>query len=523
MDTLKRALTSVRRNWGKSLLLLSIVLMLGTLLAMAISVHQAFYQTEARLRERLPSVATLNWEFREWGYFDGTETHHEWPTIEMIEAVADLPYVSDHDINSLGWLFSSTLTHANVSLQPDWPDDLRAKVIESYQAWLESQENDTYLMHHLQGTTTVRPAHERVGLISLKDGRFMTETELEAGHPVTLVSHEFAQENDLTVGSVIQLENIALLEYTLENDSRPIGSIRHLEEFIEARMSVELEIIGIFGVADDLIDPHRALSMPGDDRLIWNAREFVNTLFIPHPLLYELDQFQRDHRVFNEVFTDIELLEEFWFKPFFLLEDPRDFPAFFQAAQTVLPEHWYVVDASGSFAPFARSMETVLWVADFIFWGAMIAIVVILSLVITLFVRDRKHEIGIYRALGAAKKQVLLQIILEVLTVSLLGVVLALFAGHGLSSHLSRQMLEQEMIRSESENPTHLFSEGIIWEFEIFDPGPMSVEAMLESYDVTLDSQTLLIFFGLSMLTLSAAVVLPIAYLMRLNPKKILL
>lgn len=517
MGILKRAITSVSRNFGKTTLLISIIILLGTLLSVAISVNKAFYQTDARLRERLPSVAVL--EFI--GDFDDVERNATVPNMEMIEAVASLSYVRDYDINSMGFL-RAPLTYANIPINPSWSDELRLAVIESYEDLLSIHENDPYLFFSTRGTHAVKPTHEQAGIIKLEDGRFMTELEHQEGLPVALVSNGFAEVNHLSVGDTIQLENIAqnqqsMTDYIFENGD--VSSVSHLDQFIAARMSIEFEIIGIFSVADDLIPSDTTFV----DFTLLSARELVNTIFIPHTLQYELDQFIREHMIFHDEFPQ-EFDFGFVFTPFFILEDPRDFPAFSQAAAEVIPEYWRVVDTSGSFAPFSRSMDTMLWVAELIFWGSLIAIVVVLSLVITLFVRDRKHEIGVYRALGESRMKILMQMMIEVLGISLLAMILALFIGNVLSTALSRQILEKEIMRTISDDySTRVLSEDITFDLEIFDPGPMTIEEMLEAYDVTLDTQTIVAFFGFGILAISISTMLPIVYIMRLDPKEILL
>lgn len=117
-----------------------------------------------------------------------------------------------------------------------------------------------------------------------------------------------------------------------------------------------------------------------------------------------------------------------------MLNDPRDVDAFSEAAVSILPEHWNIYDTSGSFKPFINLMDTMLWIAQLIFWGAVVAKIMILSLVITLFLRDRKHEIGIYLALGEKKGKILAQMISEGLSISMVAIVIALFVGNILSS-----------------------------------------------------------------------------------------
>ena len=82
--------------------------------------------------------------------------------------------------------------------------------------------------------------------------------------------------------------------------------------------------------------------------------------------------------------------------------------------------------------------------------GAIIATIVIISLLILLFLSDRKHEIGVYLALGSKKKGIIFQIVTEVLILSIIGMTGALFVGNVMASNLSQEMLRNELVNSET-------------------------------------------------------------------------
>jgi len=60
MNIFKRSLISIKRNPGKSFLLLAMVFILGNIIAGAFSIRQSILNTEHRLWERTPPLATIS-------------------------------------------------------------------------------------------------------------------------------------------------------------------------------------------------------------------------------------------------------------------------------------------------------------------------------------------------------------------------------------------------------------------------------------------------------------------------------
>ena len=78
MTYYRRAFASIKRKPGKSLILLLLVFILGTVISGAISISQAVVNTERGIRRSLPPVVTIteDWEAAQSIF----ESQGEWPT-----------------------------------------------------------------------------------------------------------------------------------------------------------------------------------------------------------------------------------------------------------------------------------------------------------------------------------------------------------------------------------------------------------------------------------------------------------
>ena len=204
-----------------------------------------------------------------------------------------------------------------------------------------------------------------------------------------------------------------------------------------------------------------------------------------------------------------------------LLNDPRDLESFSEDILNYIPEFWKVINLINSFDNISTFLSTLSDIADGVLLGAISATVLVLGLLIVLFLKDRRHEIGIYLALGEKKKNIIKQILLEVLVTGLLGVTLSIFSGRMISTHLSRQMIQTELTPTTISN-----AEVNPWDIELEDlgfGGYLSVEEMMEMFDTSLNGQTIFFLYLVSFGTILVATLIPIIYLVKIEPKKVLL
>ena len=514
MDILNRASLSIKRTFGKTILLFLLIILTGTFLSLGSSIRQAIIRTELNLRERLPPVAAIEWEHRALGI----ENEFEFLTMDMIEAVAALPYIRDYDLRSTTALFLQDLSSTIPELE------LRDELLQFY---------NEYLTYGRQGHVPVvginnpHPFDLQAELINLPQGRFMTDDELVEGREVAVISTTFAQENNLSLGDYFSLEyhvqDIVAFWERMEFEMSEYGYMRYpsfKENEILYRYESDFEIIGLFEVNHDIIDIK-------DLGMLMDVINLYNQVYVPHNFLegLHIDSFSyilQNIEGFESIGQEIPFspTEErpMHLKAAFLLYDPRDFNALSTAAEEVLPPDWFIIDLSTAFAPFMASMDNMLWIGGLIFWVSALATAIILSLTVILFLRDRRYEIGIYLALGEKKKSIFIQLLVEVFVITAAGLIISLFFGNLLANQFSHNLLEQEIIQQMEANDSDFHH----WDLQFFLPESLSFEEMMEAYRIDLTITQVGVFLITGVVTILISASIPILHTLKLNPKDVL-
>jgi putative ABC transport system permease protein len=206
----------------------------------------------------------------------------------------------------------------------------------------------------------------------------------------------------------------------------------------------------------------------------------------------------------------------------YVLHDPAELEPFREEVAALVPEY-YMVKTRENFDQVAVPLRSLQGIASLILSIAAGAAVLIMSLLITLFLRDRKREIGIYLSLGERKTRIVGQILLEVAVVAVIAITLSLFSGNMLSNGFSEKMLADQIVAQQDKTETDLRN------LTFLDLGSrgyhsaISNDDIASSYAVFLDTATVLLFYGVGLGTVFLSVLIPIIYVTRLKPKKILM
>jgi putative ABC transport system permease protein len=137
----------------------------------------------------------------------------------------------------------------------------------------------------------------------------------------------------------------------------------------------------------------------------------------------------------------------------------------------------------------------------------------------SLFLHDRKHEIGIYLALGEKRAKIMMQILAEVATITFVAMSLALFVGNQVSNMMTREMLRVEVLM-----PREREHNGSLMRLGFMQSAPdIYPEELMEIFDVSLDKGAIIIFYTIGLGTVILSTIVPIFYVTRLNPKKVLM
>ena len=492
MNVARRVMISIKGKIGSSLTLFFIILLLGTLVLASISIRSAIHTTTDVLRTRLPGIATLN-SARAEGRLDPSVIHE----------IGNFSYVRAFDYSLSQLLYSTELTMIQLE-GSDSEIGMSPHPTEGVENFL------------LKGVHYPKVIDIEEGAINLVEGRTFTEEEIRLG-TAALVSEYLAEKNDLRLGQIITFE--AFVHDWARIDGRPFfTNFNEMQDYLFARQSVEVEIVGIFSIAGALVEDNV------DYLTVDELETMVNRIYVPnvvtidaHRFIFENEQEQGYFDWFQSGSADQRL----WFNPIFVLNDPRDLELFYEEVTQLLPEGWVVSDLRSTYSNVAHSMQMMEEIAEGMLWAIGGGIVLITTLILLLFFRDRKFEIGVYLALGERKVKIVVQMILEVFIVTLSAMTLSLFTGQLLADGLSRELLQHELL-APMENNEHLAvqsDQNLTW----YNSGEVSIEALLEIYNITLAIQSSIIFYALGLTTVLFGTVIPIVYIIRLNPKKILI
>ena len=519
MNFFKRATTSIIRRPGKTIILLLLVFILGSVIAGAISVEGAISNTDANLRRNMPPLLTIGLNHEEWSEYE-EEYDFDWETTfppqpprllpEDVRAIGQLSYVEFYDYISQFQLRSFDLERTSQygNMGTSWG------------------EGATPFM--LRGSTRNELIQVEQGVINIIQGQQFEShhQNADSDRVAVIVSDDFANSNNLSVGSIFILNEWILHEPNEWGEVVPWDLSEEDIQDVYAHIEMELEIIGIFelGERDE-----------NDQEADWQRLELLGTFFVPSWALENVSREVNEATMSAFENSDTEMPwwmtfqmgdneeNELTIVPIFMLKNPAYMDDFKESAASLLPEFFEFQDMSSAFDDIASSMETMQTIADWILYVSIGATLLILSLLITLFLRDRRYEMGVYLALGEKKGKIISQILMEVLVTSFVAITLSVFVGNFISSQVSHSMLMNELQAENNDDPWMHHRNWTAFDQIGIPTRSMSAEEMMDQFDVSLTPGTIGLFYTIGLGAVVVSSLFPVIYVVTLNPKKVLM
>jgi len=486
-------------NLSKTVTLFLIVFVLGTVLSGAISVRQAIQNTDVNLRGDLPTVAIVEMDI------DALHEHEiltgQWPedlsglSPQTLEEIGALPYVRNFDYSVEMGLLS---------------DDLERYAIDDEMS-VDMGMGDRWTQLNIKGVRSANFFELEEEVIELVSGRSFEEHEVINLNYVALVSQNFARMNNLHIGSTFTLQNIVW-------DMRGVEEIHpdfYTEENIHSQRSYDFEVIGTFISNVEFNTGDEWMDAEFENHI--ENRIYVSNIVSIAAMQYQLDKMAEMNP--DETQWQEDFWHSAWIQNIYTLYNPNDMSSFAYAVERVAPEFYTVTYTSDIFGVVASSIKSLENLSLGILWGATIAAIFILSLLITLLVRERKHEMGILLALGERKRKVILQVVFEVLTIALIAVTLALLSGSFISGSISESMFRDSLVAGQIADTGMTFSTLDFMGFSNNVP----LEEVLASYDTSLTMSMIVTFFAIAAGIIIVSTIAPTLYILRLNPRKIMM
>lgn len=498
MDFKKRAIKSITRRKGKSLILFAVLFILGNLIAGAISIQQATGNVEESIKNRLGAKATFEMDFMKYAK-ENQDNYSvpEGPSLKMIKDAGKLSYVKKYDYN----VKTIMATDKMKTFQPETDDNTNAVIMG---------DDATVTLKGVNYAPLLDLEEKKAKLV---DGRAFTQSEVDEGKPIAIISKKYAELNNLNVGDKMVIDN-TVYSYNQKGER---------SETPDATKDLALDIIGIF----EPTQAKKSENSEGEDYTKSLMKEFYqsayqNTIYVPNKISIEESNFITNESGKAEGLSDKEIQEQTrlnaMYSPVYILKSPEAAEAFKEEMSPLMPKYYNVKASTDQYDSIAGPIKSMSKLSQYVLIASVGAAIFIISLIILLFLRDRKHELGIYLSLGEKRLQIISQILIEVMLVAIVAITLSVFSGNFLAKGVSSSMMQANTEQKASGDQA--FSIGISEEDLSSDVTTSDVK---NAYQINLSLNFVIVFYLVGLCTILLSTVIPLLYILKLNPKKIMM
>lgn len=253
---------------------------------------------------------------------------------------------------------------------------LGSKVVEGQNNLiLDEKTNKNNLVMLNANTNTADNSDFKSEVLKLKKGRHIGPEDRNK----VLVHEEFAKLNNLDIGSKIKLEKANSSEQKTTNK--------------------DYEVVGIYSGTKN--NEFQGLSS-----------DFIeNTVYTDYKSSQELMGYsESDKKV-----TSVD----------YFVKNPEKLEDVAKSAENLAIEDTEIVKSNKNFQTVIASLQSIEKIIDMVKIGSIIASVLILSLVLIFWLRERLHEIGILLSIGTSKTKIILQQIIELVYIAVFSIILS--------------------------------------------------------------------------------------------------
>lgn len=466
MNFVSRSLLSIKKRKNRSFILFMAVLLICNVMAGAISVKNALLNTKKSFTDLIPIEVSIEEDYL---YF--LEDKDNSLTEEIIKKIGSSSYVKKYYFYYKYSLGSNKLENGTEE------SILRAD---------ENNENHPFNSFDILGAYKKTVNEQDDGSIKIISGKTFTDDDIKNGNNVILISEQVANKNKLNVGDKIKL-----------------GSQIDIDSADGTVVEDEYEIIGIF-------ETKKEYEKNSEGKTVEVESEYIDTIYMPNEAIKNIhnkvtDETKKQNVDTYDAFSVITKYE---------LNSIEDVEEFKSENLSNLPKGYVFKDNSESISSITVPINNMKDLSNIIVYASIIASVIIIGLIMVLFCKERKKEMGIYLALGEKKINIAMQLLLETLLVSIVAITISVFTGNIIAKNVSNKMLKNQI----TEQSTKIENQNNYNSYDLIDS-----EKITDNYTVSLDIKTILMIYTVAIISISLSTTLPIYYTLKLNPRKILM
>lgn len=342
---------------------------------------------------------------------------------------------------------------------------------------------------NLSGSSQIDNLDFVMGNVTLKTGRILTADDLKNGTKVVIISEDVATSNSLIVGDMISLSKA---EQT-QPGGGGFGGTTPAATTTAAASASDYEIIGIYSAVEDGFD--------------------VNTMFTANTTIDELNGTTGSDETSGSIV--------------FLLDSPEHVAAFKQEASPLLTSEYHILYSDDSeYLSLTKPLDLISFITSILIWVVFIAGAAIILALVTIFVRDRKFEIGLLLSSGEGRLKIVSQFVFEMLIIAILAFVISVgsssLTSKGVSSWIvDNQLLSQTSVISSNSSTTVPQMRGF-GQNSVSLYGAVDMQDVADEFDVSVDATVIgeLLLASFVLVLIGSAI--PLIVIMGYKPKRIL-
>ncbi|QIW21197.1 ABC transporter permease [Bacillus thuringiensis] len=458
MNFIKRAFLSMKQRKVKSLIFLCIFFIVTNLVLAGFAIQNASQKASDLARKKLGADVTLKVDMEKAlkkAQAGGNVGRFEVPSLneKEVEKLAKSSYVKDYN-------FTVPSIGTADGFTPIKDED--------------NTDNQSGMMSNISGDLAIEGIRDANLEASFKDGTSKivdgkTITADVKNKKVTLIEKRLAEKNNLKVGDKIKWKS-------------PEDKL------------MEYEIIGIYKT-EAQAQNMGGMSAPA----IMNP---ANKLYVPY----------------GSLTSDKESSPQID-KAVYYIKDPKYIEQFKkEAKKTDIDFDMYQLDAHDKlYKQMSGPIENIASISKMIVYVISIAGAVILGLIITLSIKERRKEIGILLSIGEKKWKLIGQLMVEILCVAVLAFGLSLTTGEKVSQKIGDKLLTNEIATTEEEPAPSVEMIGMDSSSQQQSADP------IDKIDVSVTAGDLGKVGGIGIGITILSTLLPALSILRLKPKNILL
>lgn len=500
MNFMKRALKSTKVKWGRSLLLFAVFTAILIFVLAGLTIRSAAEQAAKQAQKDVGATVTLSANrqsaFKQQeGNSSSDSSSNERPvpgsfsltpvSLSDAEKIAKLSNVKSYSFeSSASALANSEITAISSSESSSSADDSRS-----------TDSNNTNTPGGMGGGPQMIQADFQIrgvsatnqnndftdGTAKITDGEGITASDKGTNNVV--LDSTLAEANDLSVGDTFKI--------TSSKDEDTV---------------YELTIKGIY-------ESTATTSSMGMNFSFMNPS---NTLYTSYTFANELNGTADEDTVDSAVYT---------------LTDPNEMDDFISEAKKLIDTDTFSLQSNDTL--YQSMLEPLNNVASFsknVVLLVAVAGVIILTLIIMITIRERRHELGVLLSLGESRTKIIMQLFIEVALCMVLALGVASISGNVVANAVGQQLLDQQTentSQNQKQAPSGQMPNGNAQSLDgqrnRSNNNPFEVSQQVSELEISVQPAQLGLLAGVAFGISLVSVFLASIGILRLNPRKILL